>query len=491
MQIRIKRWVRGSAMLGTFTSALVFSACTAGISQQDYDSVQARFKEAETASANAQAQLQDKNRELASLTTPFKEWSQSWVRKAKTGSLKSNFEVKVLKTYEESGRRLIDPSPGDLLVYVNTSNQNWGVVTRPNEDNTNKFSRVNVINARTKKLLGTMEMKDKPGRVHTSAVTPDGRYAYVPAGNDKDAVLFKVDALTLQPLKMLDVGGTIHHMQVFQDKYLLVDTFGMNSPGGRAAFLLDPATDQIIGGIRTEALGGALYTVWPDPKQEYIYFLMEPADVPGTSAVFLTGRVDPGHYWVAKVDPKDWSVVREYPYASYRSDWIQFSADGKYMYLDGSLDDSLVKMSLETGEVVWKTDVGTGPYGIELTADGKEVWVTDKGESWKAHKGRTITVIEEKTGKWLDTIVPGGRGIDHLTLSPNGKEMWATSNDSGTVYVVDVATRQTIAEIPLPLFGDPHGVVFVHYNEQGTARVVADQGDFRAGVDPRNGKAIQ
>ncbi|MBI2940144.1 MAG: hypothetical protein HYY04_06855, partial [Chloroflexi bacterium] len=134
--------------------------------------------------------------------------------------------------------------------------------------------------------------------------------------------------------------------------------------------------------------------------------------------------------------------------------------------------------------------VGVGPYAIELTADGKEVWVTDKGESWKAHKGRTITVVDAEKGNWLDTIVYGGRGVDHLTLSPDGKEVWATANDSGTVYVISVATRQTIAEVPLPQFGDPHGVVFVHYDQDGKARVVADQGDFKGGADPRNGRAI-
>lgn len=431
---------------------------------------------------------------LAMYTTPFEEWSKDWQRRAKTGSLKSDFEVTVLKTYENTGPRIINPKPGDLLVYVNTGSQNWGPVTRPNEENTNEFSRVNVIDARSKKFLGSMAMTDAPGRSHTSAVSADGRYAYVPAARDDESVLFKVDALTLQPVKMLDVGGNIHHIQLFRDRYMLIDTFRMKESTGsiaRAVFLLDPETDQIVSGISSDDLGGRIYTAWVGPKGEFIYLLMEPNEVTGTSAALHDGMLGAGApFWVDKVDPDTWEVVREYPYPAYRSDWIQFSGDGKYMYVNGSLDDSVVKMDLETGQMVWRADVGTGPYGIEVTADDKEVWVADKGESWKRHKGRTITVVNAEDGEYMDTIVYGGRGNDHLTLSPDGKEIWVTANDSGTVYVVDVATHQTIAEIPMPQFGDPHGVVFVYYDEAGKARVVADQGDFRGGTDPRNGRPL-
>lgn len=450
-----------------------------------------RVVEAETGAAGPAQPV------LAVYTTPFEEWRQHWQRMAKTGSLKSEFEVIVEKTYEATGSRIIDPEPGDLLVYENTGNQNWGPVTRPNEENTNEYSRVNVIDARTKELLGTMEMTDKAGFNHTSAVSPDGRYAYVVGGgsygNPEEAVVWKVDALTLQPLKRLDLGGTVHHMQVFQDKYMLVDTFSTEEKLGRTrvVFLLDPNTDQIVGGVRSEDLGGRIYTAWGGPEQEYIYLLMEPMEVTGTSAALHQGMLGSGApFWVAKLDPDTWEVVQEYPYPAYRSNWIQFSADGKYMYVDGTLDDSVVKIDLETGEMVWRADVGTGPYAIEVTADDKEVWVTDKGESWKRHKGRTITVVDAETGEYMDTIVYGGRGVDHLILSPDGKEIWASANDSGTVYVIDVATHQTIAEIPMPQFGDPHGLVFVYYDQDGKARVVADQGDFHGGIDPRNGRAL-
>ena len=429
------------------------------------------------------------------INTPFNEWRQAWTRLAKEGPIGSAFEVKVLKTYEATGPRVIDPKPGDLFVYINTGGQNWGLPTRPDETNTNEFSRVNVVDARTKKVLGSGEMRDAPGRLHTSAVSPDGRFAYVPAGNGDDAVLFKVDALTLEPLKMLDIGGTIHHIQVFQDRYLMIDTFSMKESTGskkRAIMLLDPETDQIVGGIKSDDMGGNQYVAFTDPKQEFIYSLMEPLKGGAGSKEYMAGAIGGVNpYWVAKIDPKDWSVVAEYPYPGLRSDWIQFSADGNFMYVDGSVDDSISKIDLTTGEMVWRNYTGVGPYGIELSADGTQVWVTDKGESWKGHSGRTITVVDAEKGTWLDTIMHDGRGTDHLTLSPDGKEVWASANDSGALVVMNAADHSVTDRIYMPLYGDPHGVVFVAYGADGKGRVVADQGDFHGGIDPRNGKPLQ
>lgn len=103
---------------------------------------------------------------------------------------------------------MFTPKAGGLYVYVNTGNQSWPP-KGPLQLNTNKHSRVNVIDAETKKLVATREMTDEIGRNHTSAVTPDGRYAYVVGGGGEPdrSVVWKVDAVTLDPLKKLRIGG--------------------------------------------------------------------------------------------------------------------------------------------------------------------------------------------------------------------------------------------------------------------------------------------
>ena len=176
--------------------------------------------------------------------------------------------------------------------------------------------------------------------------------------------MLKVDALTLQPIKQLDVGGRTHHAQIFQDKYLLIDTF-IASPGGLDVFLFDPETDQIIGGVRSEDLGGSSYTAYTD--NEFIYILMQP----GNDGGMLDGaaRVASGQattslpYWVSKLDPETWEVVAEYPYSGFRGDWIIIDSDSDYLYVPAAGSANVSKINNSTGAIEWSTPTGIGPYG--------------------------------------------------------------------------------------------------------------------------------
>ena len=70
------------------------------------------------------------------------------------------------------------------------------------------------------------------------------------------ATLLKVDALTLKPIKQLSIGGRLHHAQLFQDKYILMDTF-ISDPDGLDVFLFDPDTGKVaamVGGNYLTAL---------------------------------------------------------------------------------------------------------------------------------------------------------------------------------------------------------------------------------------------
>ena len=88
-------------------------------------------------------------------------------------------------------------------------------------------------------------------------------------------------------------------------------------------------------------------------------------------------------------------------------------------------------------------------------------------------------------------MLPSAYYVDHLNLSPNGKEIWATSNGEGKIFVFDTATHLLKKKINMPGFGAAHGLTFVAYDEEGRGRVVADaQGDFHSDVDPRNGRPL-
>lgn len=448
--------------------------------------------------------VSDRDRKVMEIMD-FQTVVDDWYRHAKEGDLRRDYEVKVLETYEPA-EQVFFPEPGELYFY-----ENVGTNARRAPAGMTPPASTSVVvgNARTREVIASREMpRELRGAVHMTVVSPDGRYLYIigpsaqaagsaPAAGGMGmgrvlrtpATLLKVNALTLQPIKQLAVGGRTHHAQVFRDKYLLIDTF-VSEPDGLDLFLLDPETDEIIGGIKSEDLGGSNYTAWTDDR--HIYVLMQPGGDGGAiggATQVATGQMTALRpYWVAKIDPDTWEVVAEYPYSGYRGDWIVIDSAGENIYIPAAGSSNVTKINTSTGAVEWSAATGTGPYGGTLTADEKEIWISNKGEATGAI-GRTLTVVDTATGRPLETVFSGYMS-DHVLLSPNGKEMWVTSNGEGRIYVFDAESREQLGVIDMPGRGDPHGLVWVKYDDDGTARVVRDQGGFHNGVNPATGNPL-
>jgi DNA-binding beta-propeller fold protein YncE len=446
--------------------------------------------------------VSDRDRKVMDIMS-FDTVLEDWTRHARTGSLKGEYDVKVLATYEP-GEQVFFPEADELYFY-----ENVGTNARRAPPGTTTATSTSVVvgNARTKEIIASREMpRELRGAVHTTVLSPDGRYIYIigpssqsmgaPAGASRPgsvlrtpATMLKVDALTLQPIKQLAIGGRLHHGQIFQDRYLLMDTF-ISDPDGLDVFLFDPETDEIIGGVRSADLGGSNYTSYTD--NEFIYILMQPGGdggaIGGANGVASGSLTVLRPYWVTKIDPTNWEVVAEYPYSGYRGDWIIIDSKSENIYIPASGSSNVTKINLGSGAVEWSAATGTGPYGGTLTADEKEIWISNKGEATGAI-GRTLTVVDTASGRPLETVFSGYMS-DHVLLSPNGKEMWVTSNGEGRIYVFDAATKEQLHVIDMPGRGDPHGLVWVKYDDDGSARVVRDQGGFHNGVHPARGKPL-
>ncbi len=421
----------------------------------------------------------------------------TWERRAREGSLMRTYEVTVAAEFD-AGEPKFTPEPGTTYFYENAGTRGTRNV-QTGETFSPEGMKVVVGDAETHEVIAWYEMAPElRSSMHSTAVSPDGRYVYIsgaaPSGETEPqgappglsraaSSVLKVDALTLQPVRQLGVGGRMHHAQVFQDRYMLIDTFAQD-PDGLTAYLFDPETDRIIGGVHEEDLGGNAYTAWTD--NEFIYIIMEPAGYGFQAArrhMYGELTVVPTS-WVARLDPETWEVLQEYPHPGHRADWICFDHDGSHMYVPATGNNVVSRIDTDTGEISWTRPTGPGPYGCAVNGDASEVWIADKGESTGMVGGRTVTVYETESGRSIDTLFSAYH-VDHILLSPDGSEFWATSNYEGAIYVFDAATREQEAIIDIPGGGDLHGLVWVHYDEDGVGRVVRDQGGFHNGADPR------
>jgi len=425
-----------------------------------------------------------------------------WERRAKTGSLRTDYDAEVVASWEP-GEPKFEPHPNRTYFYESTGvNAKPAVMyagyTAP------ESNQVVVGDAATKEIVASgMLPAALRGGVHTTVMSPDGRYVYIvgpraprPDGTPDPGgatTMIKVDAVTLQPIKQITIGARLHHGQLFQDRYLLLDMFGRD-PGGLALMLYDPETDTVVGGVTDVDLGGFAYTAWTD--DEFIYALMEPAGyAPGrgsgmrsATSLYRGTMVALRPFWVAKIDPDTWEVLKEYPLPGYRGNWAVIDASKEHLYVSMSGSSNVTKINVETGAIVWTAGAGPGPYGMSLTADESEIWVGSKGENM-GEFGRTISVLDAETGQPRATLFAAYE-MDHVLLSPSGTEMWATSNGEGQILVYDAESREQTHTIEMPGNGDPHGLVWVHYDAEGQPRVVGDQGGHHGGVNPATGAAL-
>ena len=71
----------------------------------------------------------------------------------------------------------------------------------------------------------------------------------------------------------------------------------------------------------------------------------------------------------------------------------------------------------------------------------------------------SISVIDQETLAVVDTFpVPGGP--DDMEVTADGKELWVTNRWARSVSVVDLATRKVVRTISVGR--SPHGIFFIN-----------------------------
>ena len=392
--------------------------------------------------------------------------------------------VRLLETRDPSGPPAYPVEAGDLLFLTNASTF-YG--------SKNPKNSVVVINATTKKPIGMSDLDPtysaKFGS-HGIGVSLDGRYTYLPSMASEGSHLtaeygtpqytLVLDTRTLKIHQILATGGAPHHAKAFRDglgrSRVLIEHFNWQTPAsaGKGFFVVDPLdNNKVVAGMSTGELHGNPYSGFTTPDGNYLYYSVPPPNARELRPI-LAG-------WLAKINTETWKVVQSIPMGRYPI-WTVFSNDGRWAWVTNSLDDKVLKIQRGTGpgerdKVVGEVATGIGPYGLRLSIDDKELWVADKAEA-RPTVGKSITVIDTEKNAVKAVIQTDCIRNDHIIMSPDGLEMWATCNESHDIVVLDSRTHAIKARIPMPNNGDSHGGIFIAYSRSGSdpvAEVVSDQ----------------
>jgi YVTN family beta-propeller protein len=148
-----------------------------------------------------------------------------------------------------------------------------------------------------------------------------------------------------------------------------------------------------------------------------------------------------------------------------------FAATGKvYVADEGASAVSVIDAT--RFKKIGSIPVGQGPHNVQVSPDGKWVWVTNSGDPAKAAEtmpaekmpqgepgamagAGAVWVIDAATDAVV-AKVPVGIHPAHVVMASDGRTGYITNGGDNTVSVVDTAARRVIGAVPVGT--SPHGL---------------------------------
>jgi YVTN family beta-propeller protein len=116
--------------------------------------------------------------------------------------------------------------------------------------------------------------------------------------------------------------------------------------------------------------------------------------------------------------------------------------DGKF-YFTAEGAKKIARYDPAKNRIDWAHDIGENrTHMLVIAPDGKRIYTSNVNSG-------TVTVVQSNAdgSSWTNTVIPVGKGPEGIDLSPDGKEVWAANSEDGTVSVIDTASKKMIATL--------------------------------------------
>jgi len=250
--------------------------------------------------------------------------------------------------------------------------------------------------------------------------------------NKNEANLAILDATTMKVLGKVPVGDSPHEVVIAADgKRAFVANYGAQTPGNSLSII------DVVGRkeIKRIDLGGFLRPHGIVEMDGNIYFTSE------TSRTIA--RYNPAK------DKIDWVMGT----GQSATHMLVISTDKKRLFTANIASDTVTAINLNVppnAQNITQIAVGNQPEAIDISPDGKEVWVGLNAEG-------AIDIVDTATNKFKEKIKLGERPY-RVEFTPDGKRVFATIPNTKEIVVLDAATRKEIERMKLESV--PLGLVF-------------------------------
>ena len=246
--------------------------------------------------------------------------------------------------------------------------------------------------------------------------------------SDHEAVL--VDPHTLKPVARLATGRGPHEVAV--------------SPDGRLAYVSNYGMYNVFReGQRVNEPGHTITVLDLEKRAVRDTFDLGEYTKPHGIVVSRDGRrvwvTCEGSQAVIELDATTGAVLAAWKTGQEVSHMIVPSGDERKLFVSNIRSNSATVIERASGKVVTLA-TAPGAEGIDLTPDGREVWVTNRADS-------SISVIDVARDSVVAKLESGGRFPIRVKFTPDGREAWVSCAESNAVTVFDARTRARLATI--------------------------------------------
>jgi YVTN family beta-propeller protein len=141
---------------------------------------------------------------------------------------------------------------------------------------------------------------------------------------------------------------------------------------------------------------------------------------------------------------------------------VRSSADGKIFFVADMMKDGVILIDPIAFKQIGFIPTGIGTHAVYPSRDGKLFYISNRGchhTGCPPHGPGSISVLDPaKKAIIANWSIPNGGSPDMGNISANGKELWLTGRYDSEVYVFDTTTGKLSHRIPVG--SEPHGLAY-------------------------------
>lgn len=269
--------------------------------------------------------------------------------------------------------------------------------------------------------------------------------------NKEEASLAFADTVSGKVLGKVATGEGPHEVVVSGDGRLaFVSNYGQRTPGSSIS-VVDIGTRKEVRRVELGSLRRPHGLAFADGK---LYFTAEVNK--------LIGRYDPAAQQI------DWLMGT----GQNATHMVMANADASQLYT-ANIGSNSITVIERAGQAGWNNTVipvGKGPEGMDLSADGKQLWTAHSQDGG-------VSVIDLATKKVLQTIDVRTKRSNRLKFTPDGRLVLISDLAGGELVILDAASRREVKR--LTLGKNPEGILLA---PDGSRAYVAVAGDNHIAV---------